>query len=97
MINYDKIIMGGRMDAQSIYNDLLSKVNQLLSITDINTYKVTNNEEFTTLVISIITLYNHIQSSNNTELIHNAFLLLSDLVNKKPELVDIKEMIIDAL
>lgn len=85
------------MDAQNAYNDLTNKVNQLLGIQDINSYKLTNKDELTSLIISVITLYNHIQSSNNTEIIHNAFVLLNDLVNKKPELVDIKEMIIDAL
>ncbi len=85
------------MDAQTSYANLTEKVNQLLSIQDINSYKLTNKDDLTALIISIITLYNHIQGSNNTEVIHNAFVLLSDLVNKKPELVDIKELIIDAL
>ena len=85
------------MDAQATYNNLNEKVIQLLNIPDINSYKTTNQNDLTALIISIITLYNHIQSSNNTEVIHNAFILLNDLVNRKPELVDIKELIIDAL
>ena len=85
------------MELTNAYQNLVNVVNQLLSIPDIENYKATNKDDFSSLIISLVTYNNMILYSKSKKQVHDAFLLLSDLVNKKPELTGIKELIIDVL